>query len=311
VGLEVAFHILEPRLTAASHRARFKAALLREPAPHELITLGSSRMEMDFSPAAFARASRASGKRWTAFNAAISDTSLEYLDYLCREVAQVGRPRLALVELSEPQLKMSPLDWERPTPTRGFEARMKAVRDRHLALARLPTAFRVENLGRLFLMAFWADALDGSEHSGSGYLKAVFGVGGSPAALVKPEDWPVEVRRPRETTAGALEAEARSLARCAEHLRAGGATVAFLVPPTRFAPDAYERRPAFRDFIARVASLSGASVLDFSVAPTPWEAYRDWTHLSAEGRVAFTVALERVLEEHGLTAPPERAHAVQ
>lgn len=301
LGSETALRGCESQWLAATHRARFKVELMRRQPVHEVVVLGSSRLEMAFSPAAFAASARNHGTDWSAFVAAIADTSMELLEYTCNEVSSRGTVRLALVELSEPQLRHAPLEWGPKAAPDNLEGQVANVLTQHLALLRLRNAFRLENVARLVLLSLFPQHFDGSEHSGLDYAKALWRTSAAPE-IDNEGTWPlsvVERGSDSDTPVEQPELELQQLSHCVSALRQSGARVLFVVPPTRWARDSFERSSSFQNLALRIAVGTQTPVWDFAAAPTRDEFYRDWTHLLESGRVSFTHALTDALWAHG------------
>ncbi|MCC6807755.1 MAG: hypothetical protein IT381_10045 [Deltaproteobacteria bacterium] len=283
---EIAFRVFEPFVFEASHRALFKAALLRRQPSVDTIFLGSSRHEQALRPALF---DAMTGRH--SFNLAVSGTSFElYLALLDRAVARSGT-RFVVAELSEPLLTHEQLAWE---------AAAEGSLARHVALVRLRSALRHDSLVRLLGALVVAGRFDGSETMGSAFLRALlWGHAATCAsacedALAPP---PPEAIAPWAGDEGAVYAtEAHALADRFTALQAHGARVILVVPPlTTARAGSLERQDRFRRFAADVAALAGAPLYDFARLDADAIGFADSQHLDGRGAEAYTAAVARLL----------------
>lgn len=300
LAAEGAFRACEPALFDASHRALFKAALLRGRTV-DTVFLGSSRHEQAIRPALF---DAATGSR--SFNLAVSGTSFElYVTLLDRVIAHEGT-RCVVAELSEPLLSHAPLPWETKDPIAE-----------HVALVRLRSALRHDSLVRLAAAGLFAARFDGSETMGTEFVRVFFNGHDRACATFCRDALPL----PSPSLAGArggatddapFDAEARALATRFTALTARGARVILAVPPLRTdRGESIERTPRFQRFAAAVAALSGAPLYDFSRLDADAIGFADSQHLDARGAEAYTDAIARIVASGAASGVARDAHAVQ
>jgi hypothetical protein len=321
-GLEVAFRLGERAIAASGHRVLTKVAILDAQGPVETLFFGSSQSWDAISPRLFsARLEQLQpGLRARGFNLAVTSSTLETLEWLARRYAHRAGLRLAVIEVSEPQLQSGLLPWEEPAQTpRGAEEWIEDFAARHACLVRHRGALRGESLERLPGLLFFAPRLDGSEVLVPEQLAAAWGRTGSlPAALPEvnavhfPDGEVNAVHMPERavnavhmvdgevnavhfaSAASGTDPRALRLISIASMLREGGASVAFIVPPLQ--PGM--RTGALRTLLPSLARA--APVWDFSAADIPEEMFRDPSHLNPRGRALFSAALAAEASRAGL-----------
>ena len=203
--------------------------------------------------------------------------------------------RIAVIELSDPQIFNEPAPWDAPVrPAVTLEDRL-ADAVQHVDVIRYRKALLSGNLGRL--PSLWiAPSLGGWETKGSEQLASWLGQKESPATGFLAERWtPSVIRTPpaRASLDASTEAVAGQLTTLAHRFRRRGVKVAFAVPPLaaseRDAPERHGLEPLF----AEVARRAGCEVWDFAPLTLPDEYFRDVSHLNREGRAQYSEALAR------------------
>lgn len=305
LALELFVRIEEPLFRAVSHRALAKAALLDKKPPTELLFFGTSRSWDGISARLFAEefAERTHASiAPTAFNLATTGSSLETLEYLTERFAARPGLKIALIELSLPQLKLEPLPWEAPPVLAdSAEERLQAFARRHVKLIELRSMFVGENFARMIPLLFFASKLDGSEVNPKDYWQEARGIFDARvpesehlAWHAKPIDPTAELVREVE---GTIEARLAAIVRrFAEH----GVRVVFYLPPLSTADAREEHNFENQHLIARISQLTKAPILDFIAATDDTQNFRDTSHLNRRGRVRFSQALARALVEAGV-----------
>ena len=294
-ALEAAFRLQEPVIAAAGNRILTKAALLDGHGPLEVLFFGTSLSWDGISPRLFSAQLEKlrPGARARGFNLAVTSSTLETLEWLARRYAPRPGLRLAVIEVSEPQLQTGAPPWEEPArEPRGAEEWIEDFSARHLRLIEHRGALRGESLERLPGLLFFAPRLDGSEVLVTEQIAAALGR----PDVTQPS--PPEVNAVHLAAAVAAEdPRARRFIRVASLLREGGAAVVFIVPPVQPA----RRTDALRGILAPLSRE--APLWDFSEADLPAEMFRDPSHLSHSGRAAFSAALATETARAGLLAP--------
>jgi hypothetical protein len=341
-GLEVAFRLGEPAIAASGHRVLTKVAILDAQGPVETLFFGSSQSWDAISPRLFsARLEQLQpGLRARGFNLAVTSSTLETLEWLARRYAHRAGLRLAVIEVSEPQLQSGLLPWEEPAQTpRGAEEWIEDFAARHACLVRHRGALRGESLERLPGLLFFAPRLDGSEVLVPEQLAAAWGRTGSlPAALPEvnavhfPEGEVNAVHMP-ERAVNAVHMPERAVN--AVHMPERAVNAVHMVDgevnAVHFASAASGTDPRALRLISIASMLreGGASVAfivpplqpgmrtgalrtllpslaraapvwDFSAADIPEEMFRDPSHLNHRGRALFSAALAAEASRAGL-----------
>ncbi len=303
----------EAAFAAATNRALAKAAILDRHGPVDVIFFGTSRMQDGVAPRLFSEELErlVPGEPVTAFNLAFTSSSLESLEALAARYGHRPGLRLAVIELSGPQLENGPPVWEgSPPPGTDVEGRLTGWLHAHVRLLADRQSLVSDNLVRLPSLLWFGGAMDGSETRVLDQLLAFLGRRERAPTDVDPSAW-----TPRRFTGlplgegqGADGLLVERLARLA-HAFAGHAV--FVVPPyTRAYEDPRERGPAMKALFAALAARSGAEVWDYSDLDLPRRWFRGKSHLNREGRAVFSTMLAREVARAGLLRPAEpRAEA--
>jgi hypothetical protein len=302
--LEVACRHWQPLLRAVSHRSLFKAALLERRLPQEVVFFGTSRSGEALRPGPFAdELVRQGAPALSTFNVSTPYSSLDILEVVATRFAQAPRLRLALVEISEPQLHRNPLPWEEEPPGADLDARAFAWLTRHSALVAERKAFVLNSLGRLGIVELIGPRCDGTEETGGDYLSVALGrkrdvePSGFLAADCPAEDVPPARATPMPEWAGAPEVYERIARAFAER----GVPAVFYVPPFREPAAAVENGPAYRALYGEIAARTGRPVWNYGGCHLPPEYFRDPTHLDARGGSHFSRGVARdVMASHAL-----------
>jgi hypothetical protein len=328
LALEVLVRLDEPAFAAASNRALAKAALLDVHGPVDVLFFGTSRVQDGVSPRLFSEAlgTAETGSAVAAFNLAFTSSSLNSLEELAQRYEARPGLRLAVIELSTPQLQNGVAAWELPASSESasgadVEARLTDWVHAHVRTIAHRQAFVSDNVVRLPSLLWFAADLDGSETRVTDQVAAFFGhrermPDGFDAKAWEPVVWSPIAEVPAERVPPAPQAlryfaqrEARTelvarLARLAQGYRAGGVRTLFIVPPLTkgFAP-AEERDPFMKTFFAQLAKASSAPVLDYSSLVLPDEVFRGESHLNRLGRAYFSAALAGQVARSGFLKP--------
>ena len=306
-AIEVAFRLWEPAIAASANRILTKAALLDAQGPVEVLFFGTSQSWDDISPRLFsAQVERLEpGPPVRGFSLAVTSSTLETLEWLARRYGRRAGLRLAVVEVSEPQLQSGPPPWEEPTQAPGdAEEWIEDFAARHLRLIQHRGALRGESLERLPELLFFAPRLDGSEVLIAEQIAAAMGrpevnTVHMPEREVNAVHMPVgEVNAvhlaPPAPPPPAQDRRALRLIHVASALRQGGVSVVFIVPPLQRA----RHSPLLGDILPSLSRE--APVWDFSQAALPTEMFRDPSHLNHRGRALFSAALAAEIARAGL-----------
>lgn len=289
---------------AASHRTLTKLAVLEQQPEVQLLFVGSSRTQDGVSPRLVSEElasldPKLAGVR--GFNAASTATSLETLEWLTSEVA--GRPglRLAILEVSGPQLTHAqPQFLESPRPPADLEGRLADQIRRHLALVEHRGVLFSDNLTRLPALLIFGQSLDGSEVMAGEQLAAWRGHHEPLAGAFDESGWRL---RSLDTTTVAAAAQVDELASVASQFTRQGVQVVFMVPPlARSYADAPERGAAMHELLRELHARTQAEVWDWSAAELPDALFRGSSHLNHPGRAQFARVLARQLARSGLLA---------
>jgi hypothetical protein len=300
----------EPAFAAAANRVRTKMEILDQHGPVEVLFFGTSRMQDAVSPRLFAEEliSLQPALRVTGFNFGFTSSNLPSLEALASRYS--GRPglRLAVLELSSPQIEDGPLVWEEaPGETDRSEDRLTAWTHARAKVIADRKAFVADNLVRLPGLLWFAPALDGSEKHLQEEIGALFN---------RHEPLPSKIddsllgttrwtgREPLGTVA-APTALANRLAAVAQRFSSKGERAVFVVPPLRrdfrFPT---EREASMKTLFREVALRSAATVLDYSGVELPDGDFYDESHLAPPGRAQFSVALATEVVEASLLEGP-------
>jgi hypothetical protein len=287
-AIEVAFRIWEPAIAASANRILTKAALLDAQGPVEVLFFGTSQSWDDISPRLFsAQMERLEpGPPVRGFSLAVTSSTLETLEWLARRYGRRAGLRLAVVEVSEPQLQSGLPPWEEPAqPPEDAEERIEDFAARHLRLIQHRGGLRGESLERLPGLLFFAPRLDGSEVLIAEQIAAAMGRPEVNAVHLPVGEVNAVHFAPSATPPPAQDRRALQLIHVASALRQGGVSVVFIVPPLQAA----RRSGLLRDILPSLSRE--APVWDFSQAALPSEMFRDPSHLNHRGRALFSAAL--------------------
>jgi hypothetical protein len=305
-ALEWTVRAHEPAFAAATNRALAKAALLDRHGPVDVLFLGTSRMQDGVSPRLFSDelARNAPGTRVEAFNLAFTSSSLDSLEALAARFGHRAGLRLAVVELSAPQVENGPPVWERdPPPGQDIEGRLTAWLRAHVRTLAERKALVWDNLVRLPSLLWFGADLDGSETRVLDQALAFFGRRESPPPAFDASGWVPRRISSRSPSGGAGQGEAPSpiASRLAAIARVFDGRVVFVSPPyTRAFEDPKERSPEMKALFAQVALESGAPVWDYTDLELPKRWFRGKSHLNREGRAVFSTMLAREVGRAGL-----------
>ena len=275
--LEGVFRVFEREISASVSRAETKAVLLEKHGPVEVLFFGTSRFWDGIAPRRFAAAFP--GVR--AFSLAASGARLSTLEAQVARFA--GRPglRLAVVELSGPQLDAG-------TTGEAPAGPIERVAARYLDLVAHRGALRGESLSRLPELLLFPRSMDGSEVRLADQIAAVCGRAEAQGPALDLRPGTVEAS---PSDAGPI---AGRLAAAGHRLRSSGAQVVFVMPPIRPCEPPEEVGPV-------AASLAREfPVWDYRAAALPPAAFRDCSHLDRSGRLAFSELLANQAAREGL-----------
>lgn len=276
-GAEALVRWQEDAFAAASHRARFKAALLRRQTGLTFALVGTSRFNDGLDPAWL--------EHGRGFNASVPSSSLAAQALLAD--AALARPGLKTLVL-----EASPRQLERagdPSLVTGEEREPEDFEARALGrslLLRHRRVLMVDNLPRL--VALWLPlSFDGSEFFHTRWLLETWRA--KPATL---PDFPApELRCPGPPGEVTAEHEAAAVAwtALAQRARRQDADVFFVVPPVAQGRRAELCTPEWEALWQAVATRTGAPVYDFGCAVVPDALFHDgYEHLGVEGRAALS-----------------------
>jgi len=305
--LLAALEIFERRhsaiIVAASHRGLTKVAMLELHPRVDVVFLGTSRTQDGVSPDLVTRALQSVAPELgevPGFNAAFTGSSLGALISLVPRLDDRRDIRVAVIELSDPQIFNEPAPWDdTPRATVTLEDRLAdAVQRVHVI--RYRKALLAGNLGRLPSL-FIGASLGGWETKGTEQAASWLGhresraTGFDPAlwkpAIVAPGSAP-SAPEPIDPTLAEVAAQLGSLARRFENR---GVKAVFTVPPLSASVRDMPERQGLRALFAEVARRSGCEVWDFAALTLPDAYFRDVSHLNREGRAQYSEALAHEL----------------
>jgi len=282
---------------AATHRGLTKAAMFDRHPRVDLLFLGSSRTQDGVSPdlvtRALARIAPELGPL-PGFNAAFTGSSLDALILLSPRFEARGDVRVAVIELSDPQMFNEATPWGEPdTPPTTLEEQLGAGLQ-HVAFIRYRKALIGANLGRLpSLLA--ASSLGGWETKGTEQFASWMGKHEPAATGFDPARWRAEVISPGVAPAATLDAAwshaADRLAELAVRYRRRGIVPVFSVPPLAVSERDAPERQTYRALFGEVARRGACEVWNFAPIELPDALFRDVSHLNREGRAQYSEAL--------------------
>jgi hypothetical protein len=275
---EAAFRVLEPEISASTNRLATKAALLEKQGRVDVLFFGTSRFWDAIAPRIFA--ARFPGTR--GFSAATTSAKLDTLESMAARFAHRPGLRLAVVELSGPQLDAAP---DPQPPPAGIEA----LAARFLKLVAHRRALRGESLERLPALLLFPRRMDGSEIRLADQLEALLD---RPAPNPHAIDARPKVVTPSTAAPGPRAVRMEMVGR---RLKDAGAQVVFVLPPILPSESPEDDVTDVAAWLAREFP-----VWDYRGAALPKEAWRDSTHLNAAGRALFTRALAEETARAGL-----------
>jgi hypothetical protein len=284
---------------AATHRGLTKVAMFERHPRVSVLFLGTSRTQDGVSPdlvtRAIARVAPNLGDV-PGFNAAFTGSSLDALVALAPRFEGRTDVRLAVIELSDPQVFNDPAPWAAADrPPANVEERLGGALQR-VAIVRYRKALIGANLGRLPSM-FAAASLGGWETKGGEQLASWLGQHEAAAANFDAAQWQPEVITGPAATLSEPDADARrvasQLAALAMRYRTHGITTVFAVPPMAASEREAPERQGLRALFGAVARQSGSDVWNFASLALPDAFFRDPSHLNREGRAQYSEALAR------------------
>jgi hypothetical protein len=261
-----------------------------------VLFLGSSRTQDGVSPDLMTRTLHDIAPELgevTGFNAAFTGSSLGALVSLVPRFDGRSDLRLAVIELSDPQIFNEAAPWDEPKPTVVTLEDRLAGAVQHVAIVRYRKALIGANLGRLpSLLA--ASSMGGWETKGSDQLASWLGQHEERANAFYPPQWRADILLP--TTAPGAVSTAQSdvadqLASLAAHFIARGVTPVFVVPPLAASELEAPERRGLQALFAEVARRGHCEVWNFAPIELPDTFFRDAGHLNREGRAQFSEAL--------------------
>lgn len=282
---------------AATSTGLAKAALCEKRPKVDILFLGTSRTQDGVSPGLMTRAFSEMGAGhpdWEGFNVAFSGASLGDLMALGPRLSARRGVKVAVIEVSEPQIQNRPPAWERlDGPSPGVEGRLEAL-VKMARVIRYRSAFLPDNVGRLPAMILFSGSLEGWETKGTDQVASWLGFKPKPATGFDAALWSPRVIAPAQAPArlsGELDEVATRYADLARSFRAHGARVVLTVPPLakdlRSAPE----RGALRPFLSEVARRSECELWDYAALELPDGLFKNSSHLGREGRAHFSKAL--------------------
>lgn len=296
---------------ATTHRGLTKVAMFDRHPRVNVLFLGSSRTQDGVSPDLVTRTLRDIAPELgevTGFNAAFTGSSLGALVSLVPRFDGRSDVRIAVMELSEPQIFNEAAPWDEPPRTVVTLEDRLADAVQHVAIVRYRKALIGANLGRLpSLLA--AASMGGWETKGSEQFASWLGRHEERATAFYPPQWRADVLLPTTPSAALSEADSKvadQLASLAAHFSAHGVTPVFAVPPLASSElDAPERHD-LQALFAEVARRGQCEVWNFAPIALPDAFFRDVSHLNREGRAQYSEALAhqiaRVLAAKSKTA---------
>jgi hypothetical protein len=299
---------------ATTHRGLTKVAMFDRHPRVNVLFLGSSRTQDGVSPDLASRALHEIAPALgdvSGFNAAFTGSSLGALVSLVPRFDGRSDLRVAVIELSEPQIFNEAAPWDEPTRVLVTLEDRLADAIQHVAIVRYRKALIGANLGRLpSLLA--APSMSGWETKGTEQFASWMGRREARATGFDLTRWRPEVF---PATTGAVRvndderAVANQLAALAAHFRTRGVTPIFAVPPLSASEREAPERNALRSLFAEVARRGQCEVWNFATVDVPDAFFRDVSHLNREGRAQYSEALAhelaRVLKAGG-PAPGQR-----
>ena len=290
--LEGACRHWERLFRAVGHRSLFKAALLEQRLPQDIVVFGTSRGGEAIRPGPFLSELKADGAPpLTVFNASTPYSSLEILQAVTGQFAASPGLKLAIIEISRQQLFRAPVPWggEKVSPQSDFDSQTIAWLEAHSALVADRKVFVLNSLSRLGLVAFAGRMFDGTEEFGTDYMAALVGISHDvpPARFAHVDCMPRAPEPAPDPLTSWVEERDMYLA-MAKDFAAHGVQVAFFVPPYGDAEHSVEALPDQRALRASLHALSGRPVWDFSGCQLPGDYFRDVLHLSHLGGSHFS-----------------------
>jgi hypothetical protein len=306
---------------AASHRSLFKAAMLEQRLPQDVVFFGTSRVGEAMRPHPFLNALGAAGAPpLTAFNVSTPYSSLEILQFVATHFSSAPGLKLAVIEISSQQLRRNPLPWAIETnPAADFDTRALGWIEERSALVRERKIFVLNSLSRLGLVLLFGPRFDGTEEFGTDYFAVIRGISQdfNPSRFHNVSCTPRPVDPPAGELAEHREERDIYAALAAEFARHGVKT-AFLVPPSSDPEHSPENDPGSRAFRASLGAKTARPVWDFAECRLPADYFRDRLHLSHLGGSHFSqwvaqaaVADPEVAAALGLPAGKREANALQ
>jgi len=279
VGLEILFRIFEPTLFDASHRALFKMAVLDRKPDVNVVVVGSSRHELGFRPAQFDARTRALGRSFKSFNLAVSGLSSALETYLLGRLSG-KKLDLLIVEFDGPALGHTKLDWTGPRS--------------NIALLRLRSVLRHDNLARLATIGLASHRFDGSEIAGPDYIQTLrYGHDATCEACENVYPLP---------TAGIaadvpLRPELQAYLEVLRPIRTEGTRILLIAPPISAEHHDIDRTPAFQTELASLALALDSPFYNLTdLAPSD---LKDTQHLNPRGAGRYTDLLARLAAGNG------------
>lgn len=302
--LEVLCRYSQPLLRAVSHRSLFKAALLQRRLPQDIVFFGTSRTGEALRPGPFVdELQREGAPRLRAFNVSTPYSSLDILDVVATRFAGAPELKLALVEISEPQVHRNTLPWaDEPAIDADWDSRAFDWLKGHSALVAERKAFVLNSLGRLAIVGLFGSHCDGTEEMGGDYLKVALGRKRDvdPSQFL-PVDCQPETIAPAPGPVAGWGAEPDIYAHIARAFDAHHVATVFYIPPFREPSDAIENSPSYRALYGAIADRTGKPVWSFGGCRLPATYFRDPTHLSTLGGSHFSHLVAReVMARHAL-----------
>jgi hypothetical protein len=287
-------------IVAASHRGLTKVAMLDLHPQVDVVFLGTSRTQDGVSPDLVTRGLQAIAPELgvvPGFNAAFTGSSLGALISLVPRLDDRRDIRVAVIELSDPQIFNEPAPWDEAVrPAVTLEDRLAdAVQGVHVI--RYRKALLAGNLGRLPSL-FVGASLGGWETKGSEQAASWLGYRESPADGFDPALWKPAIVAPDSATQpidATLTTVADQLASLARRFEARGVKAAFAVPPLAASARDMPERQGLRALFSEVARRGGCEVWDFAALTLPEAYFRDVSHLNREGRAQYSEALAHEL----------------
>ncbi len=306
IGLEAGARHWEPLLRAASYRSLFKARLLEQRLPQDVIFFGTSRTASIESRSVGDGLLERGAPRLSVFPLSVPSGTLDTLHAIASRFASAPGLKLAVIEISKHQLMRSTVPWEREPGSQppDFDSRAMSILESHSALIAQWKVFVLDSLARLAALAWFGRRFDGTEYHAVDYMASVFG--SHPDA--DPERFAAVDCRPRPVDDAAAELHAYVEERdeylaIARAFSERGVHVAFLVPPTSGAESGPENSPEHRQLRASLHAITGKPVWDFSTCVLPTGYFRDWIHLTPLGAAHFSRFVARAIADDDEIAP--------